>query len=88
MLKALFVFFYFKDFIYLSLERGREGKGEGEKHQCMAASWAPPTEDLAHNPGMCPDWESNRRPPDSQAGTKPLSHTSQGGTELFKKYFF
>ena len=22
----------------------------------------PPTGDLAHNPGMCPDWELNQRP--------------------------
>ena len=26
--------------------------------------------DLAHNPGMCPDWESNWRPFVSQAGTQ------------------
>ena len=40
----------------------REGKGErkGEKHQCVVASPGPPTGDLAHNPGVCPDWESNR----------------------------
>ena len=31
---------------------GREGK----KHQCVVASCAPPTRDLACNPGMCPDW--------------------------------
>ena len=30
----------------------------------------PPTEDLAHNPGVCPDWESNRLPFGSQAGTR------------------
>ena len=29
-----------------------------------------PTGDLAHNPGMCPDWESNRRPFGLQAGTQ------------------
>ena len=38
-------------FIYLFLE----GKGEGEKHQCVVASCAPYTGDLAHNPSMCPD---------------------------------
>ena len=27
----------------------------------------PPTGDLAHNPGMCPDWESNQLPFGSQA---------------------
>ena len=51
---------FFKDFIYLFLERGREGEREGEKHQCVVASWVSPTGDLAHNPGMCPDWESNQ----------------------------
>ena len=32
----------------------------------------PPTGDLACNPGMCPDWESNQWPFGSQAGTQPL----------------
>ena len=48
---------------------GREGEREGEKHQ-RVASGTPPTEDLAHAPGMCPDWEPNQRPPGSQAGTQ------------------
>ena len=30
-------------FIYLFLERGREGQRKGEKHQCMVASHVPPT---------------------------------------------
>ena len=56
----LFLFVCFsKTFIYLFLERGREGETEGEKNQCVVASPAPPTEDAAGNPGMCPDWESN-----------------------------
>ena len=55
-------------FIYLFFrEKGREGEREGEKHQCMVASHMPPTGDLAHNPGMCPDWESNQQPFGSQA---------------------
>ena len=55
-----FVFFFliFLEFIF----REREGEREGEKHQCVIASRVPPTGDLAHNPGMCPDCESNRRP--------------------------
>ena len=32
---------------------------KGEKRQ-LVASCLPPTEDLAHNPGLCPDRESNR----------------------------
>ena len=30
----------------------------------------PPTGDLAGNPGMCPDWESNQQPFGSQASTQ------------------
>ena len=45
---------FLKDFIYLFLERG-EGRREGEKHQHVVASHVPLTEDLAGNPGMCPD---------------------------------
>ena len=51
-------------------ERGREGEREGEKHQCVVASHTPPTGDLAHNPGMCPDWESNQQAFGFQAGTQ------------------
>ena len=49
-----------KDFIYFFRE--------GEKHQCVVDSHVPPTGDLARNPGMCPDWELNRRPFGLQAG--------------------
>ena len=44
---------------------GRER--EVKKHQWVVASCAPPTGDLAYNPGMCPDWESNWQPFGSQA---------------------
>ena len=47
-----FFFLLNKEFIYLFLERGREGEREGEKHQCVVASHVPPTGDLACNPGM------------------------------------
>ena len=30
----------------------------------------PPTGDLAHNTGMCPDWESNQQPFGPQAGAQ------------------
>ena len=56
----LFLFFIFKDFIYLFFRQsGREGEREGEKHQCVVASHMLPTGDLAHNPSVSPDWESN-----------------------------
>ena len=47
--------------LFIFRERGREEK-EGEKHQCVVASRAPPTRDLASNLSMCCDWESNQRP--------------------------
>ena len=40
----------------------REGEREKEKHQCVVASCTPPTGDLAHNPGLWPDWESDQQP--------------------------
>ena len=58
-LKILFIYFY----------RGREGEREGEKYQCVVAFCTVPTGDVAHNPGMCPDWEWNQQPLNSQAGT-------------------
>ena len=38
-----------------------EGK-RGENHPCVVASHVPLTGDLTHNPGMCPNWESNQQP--------------------------
>ena len=55
MLKAIIKNIYFTYLLFT--ERGREGEREGKKHQCMGASCVPPTEDLARNPNMCPDWE-------------------------------
>ncbi|KAF6078354.1 hypothetical protein HJG60_009198 [Phyllostomus discolor] len=53
--------FSFKDlFYFIFRQRGREGAREEEKHRCVVASHAPPTGDLARNPGKCPDWELNR----------------------------
>ena len=54
-----FVYFYFFKILLRFREKGREGEREGEKHQCVVGSCTPPTGDLAHNPGVCPDWESN-----------------------------
>ena len=49
----------------------RERGKEGEKNQ-MVASPTPPADDLAGNPALCPDWESNR------PALNPLSHTRPG----------
>ena len=66
--------YFLRFYLFIFRERRRDGEREGEKRQCVVASQVPPTGDLAGNPGMCPDWESNRRPSGSQAGiqfTKP-----------------
>ena len=46
-------------YLFIFREREREGEVEREKHQCVVASCELPTRNLACNPGMCPDWESN-----------------------------
>ena len=60
------ILFFFLRFYLFNLREGQEG----EKHQCVFASCESPTGDLTHNPGMCPDWESNQWPFGSQAGTQ------------------
>ena len=55
---------------YLFVFREVKGGREGEKQQCVVACGAPPTGDLTHNSGMCPDWESNWWPFDMQSGTQ------------------
>ena len=57
------------------------------KHQCVITSHMTPTGDLALNPAMCPDWESNRRPFGLQPTLNPLSYTSQVGLFFFKLHF-
>ena len=55
-------FFFKRFYLFIFRERGKEGEKEGEKHQYVVVSHTPPTGDLAHNPGMCSDCESNQRP--------------------------
>ena len=53
----LVVFF---SFIYLVLERGGGREKERERNINVWLPLAPTAGDLAHNPGGCPDWESNQ----------------------------
>ena len=54
------------------------GEIEIEKHQCVVTSQMPPTGDLAHNPGMCPDWQLNQRPFGTQADTQSTEPQQPG----------
>ena len=49
----------------------------------MGASHAAPTRDLAHSLDMCPDWESNRRPFGSQAGTQSTEPHQPGLRSIY-----
>ena len=51
------IVFFLRFYLFIFRERGKEGRREEEKHQCVVASDMVPTGDQAHNPGMCPDWE-------------------------------
>ena len=64
---------FFKHFIYLHLEEGKGGRKrwrEPSVWERLVASRTPPDGDLAHNPGMCPAWESNQRTFSSQASAQ------------------
>ena len=64
----ILIIIFFKNVIHSFLERGEEREKERERNihvlekHWLVASSMPPAGDLAHNPGMCPDWESNQWP--------------------------
>ena len=65
----------FKDYF---LERGEGREKERERNITVWLPLAhPPTGDLACNPGLCPDWESNWQPFGFSLALNPLNHTSQ-----------
>ena len=65
------LFHFFKRF-YLFIFRERGEEREREKHQRVVISCGPPTGDLTHNPGICPDWVLNFRPFSSQANFQSI----------------
>ena len=66
----MLVMAFFKDFIYLLLDRGEGREKEEERNINVWLPFSCPTPgNLACSPGMCPDWELNQRPLGFQAGT-------------------
>ena len=79
---------FLKDFyLFIFRERVKEGEREGERHQSIA-SHVPPNEDLAHNPGMCPDWESDRQHFGLQASAQSTEPCQPGQTTAFSSVEF
>ena len=65
--------FFNRFYLFIFREKGKEKERKRninvrEIHQ-LVASYMPTAGDLAHNPGMYPDWESNWLPFGSQVGT-------------------
>ena len=80
--------YFFLRFYLFNLREEREGEREGEKLQCVVASCAPRTRDLAHNPGMCHDRESNLRPFGLQAGAQSTEPHQPGLMLVFKTTYY
>ena len=78
MVLSPFILFFKLIYLFTFREREREGEREGEKYQCGDVSHTSPTGDLAHNPRMCPDWESNQLPFGLQAGAQSTESHQRG----------
>ena len=59
-LHYIYQYSFFKKYFIIFIDKGEGREKEEKKHECVVASHAPPTGSLAHNPGMCPDWESHQ----------------------------
>ena len=75
-------FYFFKDFIYLFLEE--KGGREGEKHQSVTASHAPPMGTWPTAQAGAPTGNQTGNPLVHRLALNPLSHTSQGLISFFK----
>ena len=70
---VIIIIVFLEEFISLFLERGERREKEREKNINQL-----PLADLARNPGMCPDWESNQRPFGFQADTQSTDPQQPG----------
>ena len=81
----LWVYIFKRFYLFIFRERGRERNiAVLEKHQSVA-SLMPPTADLAHNPGMCPNRELNWRPFSLQASDQSTEPHQPGLGVYFLK---
>ena len=75
--------FFKKTYLFIFRERGKEGEREGEKHQRVVASHAPPTADLASNQACALTGYQTGDPLVPRLALNPLSYTSQGSMTHF-----
>ena len=61
-----FLFYFLRFYLFLESREGMEKERKRNINVWLPLA-APLTGDLASNPGMCSDWESNQRPLSSQA---------------------
>ena len=81
--KQVRITLFFKRF-YLFLETGEGRRKRGRETSIGGLLHAPPLLGTRpHNPGTCPDWESNWRPFSSQASTPSTEPHHQGGITLY-----
>ena len=78
-----FFLFFKKDFIYLFLEKEKEGKREGEKHQCVVAAHTPLLGTWPVTQACVLTRNQTGDPLVHSPALNPLSHTSQGSFRLF-----
>ena len=79
----LFSFIFFTRFyLFIFRQLGKEGDREGEKHQCVVASHASPTGDLALQPRHVPWLGIGIGDPLVHRPTHPPSHTNHGSFSL------
>ena len=63
-------FFFLRFYLCLEREEGKEKERERNINVRLPVTHPHQTGDLTHNPGMCPNRESNWRPFGSQAGAQ------------------
>ena len=77
---SLIEHYFLKRFVYLLMFRwrGREEKERERNINMWEPLKSPLLGNMAHNPGICPDWESNQQPFGSQASAQSTEPHESG----------
>ncbi|KAF6088491.1 hypothetical protein HJG60_008315 [Phyllostomus discolor] len=80
------LFCFLRFYLFIFRERGKGGRKRGREtstYSCVLP--APTTPNLPHNPGMCPDWESNQQPLGSQTSVQSIELHQPGLISCYKE---